>query len=48
MIGNIVLLAVLGICAGLAVGHMWKNRKKPHCGGDCTHCVSCGSERTKK
>lgn len=43
MIGNILVVLVLGLCVGLAVEHMWKNRKKPHCGGDCAHCMGCES-----
>ena len=48
MLINILLIAVLGLCAGLAVGTLWKNRKNHGCGGNCAHCSGCPHGKTIK
>ncbi len=43
ILGQIVVIAVLGLCVALAIRSMWKGHRsgKCSCGGDCSRCGGC-------
>ena len=40
--GDIIVIGVIGLCAGLALRSMHKDHKEGnHCGGSCASCGRC-------
>ncbi len=49
MIGNVLLILVLAVLVGWAVGKIVKNRKNGSCGcgGNCGGCTGCGMRKAE-
>ena len=45
---DILLIAVLAVCLGLALRHTWKTRKTGGCGCGCEGCLSASECRDKR
>ena len=43
VLGNLIVILVLGLVVALAVRSMWQSHKRGgHCNGDCASCGCCG------
>ncbi|MGM9661354.1 MAG: FeoB-associated Cys-rich membrane protein [Faecousia sp.] len=45
--GDLIVLAVLGLVVGMAIGKLHKDKKKGGCCGNCSGCAGCSSQHRK-
>lgn len=49
MFGDIIVIGVIGLCAGLALRTLHKDHKAGnHCGGSCASCGKCCHAKEKE
>ncbi len=41
IVGNLIVIAVLGVVVFLAARGLYKQHKSGGCGGDCSSCSKC-------
>jgi uncharacterized membrane protein len=49
MLGNIIVIVIVAAAAALAARSLWKTHKSGgSCGGDCSCCNGCHSQKSKE
>lgn len=47
LLGNLIVILVLGLVAALAVRSLWRSHKQgSHCSGDCASCGGCHGHKS--
>ncbi len=45
---DIVLIGIISLVMGLALGRSIRNQRSPGCGGDCSRCCGCSKPSRKR